>query len=417
MFKFLHTADIHLDSPLRGLDRYEGAPAEEIRGASRVALANLVDLAIRERVAFVVIAGDLYDGDWRDHNTGLRFAREMVRLREAEIPVFGVYGNHDAASKITRELRLPANVAFFSTDAAESMRVEAFDVVLHGQSFQDRCTKKDLAKNYPAAESGCFNLGILHTSMTGREGHDSYAPCSESCLRESGYDYWALGHIHVRDVLRGTPTIAYPGNIQGRHIGETGSKGCLVVEVADNREVTTRFEPLDVMRWQSVEVVVNDMEQKPAVIDRVETKLKEVVDEASGRLVAARVVLRGSTTLATDLAANPRQWTADVRALALDVARDGLWIEQVSNKTMLPELYREDASLDGADDTPLAELLATVDELLAASEIDEGLQSSLADLRNKLPRELSSAMPIDDHQWWQGVLAEATAKLRHELGG
>ncbi len=413
MLKFLHTADIHLDSPLRGLDRYEGAPAEEIRGASRVALTNLVDLAIRERVAFVVIAGDLYDGDWRDFNTGLCFVREMVRLREAEIPVFGVFGNHDAASKITRDLRLPENVQFFSTDAAESMRVEAFDVVLHGQSFQDRCTKIDLAKNYPAAESGCFNLGILHTSMTGREGHASYAPCSETCLRDSGYDYWALGHIHTRDVMPGTPTIAFPGNIQGRHIGETGPKGCLVVEVADNRVVTPRFEPLDVMRWESVDVTVDVDDQKADVLDRVESQLQEVVDESAGRLVATRVVLRGSANIATDLAANPRGWTADIRSLALDVARDGLWIEKVSNKTSLPAQV---ANMS-ADDTPLAELLATVGELLAAGDIDEQLQGSIADLRNKLPRELESAMPVGDHEWWQGVLNDAAGKLRHELGG
>ena len=96
MFKFLHAADIHLDSPLRGLDRYEGCPVEEIRGATRRALEGLVRLAVAERVAFVLIAGDVYDGDWPDHGTGLFFARKMAELKDARIPVYLISGNHDA---------------------------------------------------------------------------------------------------------------------------------------------------------------------------------------------------------------------------------------------------------------------------------------------------------------------------------
>src|SRR3972149_747737 len=113
--KFIHVADIHLDSPLRGLERYEGAPVAELRGATREALESLVRVSLEERVDFVLIAGDVYDGDWRDYNTGLFFARQMTRLREAGIPVLLIRGNHDAASQITRELRLPENVNRFST--------------------------------------------------------------------------------------------------------------------------------------------------------------------------------------------------------------------------------------------------------------------------------------------------------------
>ena len=108
MFTFLHAADIHLDSPLLRLPEYEGAQVEKIRRATRDALENLVNLAIEKSVDFVVLAGDLYDGDWTDFGTGLFFVNQMGRLREAGIPVFGVYGNHDAASKITRSLPLPA---------------------------------------------------------------------------------------------------------------------------------------------------------------------------------------------------------------------------------------------------------------------------------------------------------------------
>src|SRR3974390_1395346 len=132
---FLHAADIHLDSPLNGLERYENAPVDRIRGATRRAFTRLIDLAIDKRVDFVLLAGDLYDGDWRDYNTGLFLARELRRLRDCHIPVFLIAGNHDAANKMTRSLRLPDNVRFFSQDRPETVALDALDVAIHGQSF------------------------------------------------------------------------------------------------------------------------------------------------------------------------------------------------------------------------------------------------------------------------------------------
>jgi len=413
MFTFLHAADIHLDSPLRGLDRYEGAPVDEIRGATRKALVKLVDLAIREDVAFVVLAGDLYDGDWKDFDTGLFFVSQMSRLREAEIPVFGVYGNHDAASKITRSLRLPDNVTFFPTAAAETHRLDSLDVALHGQSFARQCTTADLAKDYPAPVSGCFNLGILHTSMAGKEGHDRYAPCSESCLRDSGYDYWALGHIHQREVLPGEPTIAYPGNIQGRHIREAGPKGCLLVQVDEENSVTTRFESLDVLRWGVAEVSLEGAEDKTEALERIADALRQAVEGAEGRLTATRLVLRGKTSLADLIAVELKQWTADVRAVGLDLGTDRLWVERVKNKTTRPTA----TEASGHDDSPLLEVTKIVAELSGASSVAEDLGFDLSDLLRKLPTELKNAVKTSDAEWWCEVLRDAEAKLLSELRG
>ena len=100
-FKFLHAADLHLDSPLKRLARYEGAPVDELRSAPRAALRNLVSLAIEEKVDFVLIAGDLYDGDWKDYNTGLFLNQRLKELQSASIPVYLVKGNHDAESRIS----------------------------------------------------------------------------------------------------------------------------------------------------------------------------------------------------------------------------------------------------------------------------------------------------------------------------
>lgn len=413
MFKFLHAADIHLDSPLRGLDRYEGAPVQEIRGATRRALENLVEVALSEAVGFVVLAGDLYDGDWRDFNTGLFFVKQMARLREAGIPVYAVNGNHDALSRITRSLPLPDNLHVFRTDEATTVRPAGIEAAIHGQSFAQQCTTSDLAKNYPSAVPGIFNLGVLHTSMTGREGHGSYAPCTEACLRDRGYDYWALGHIHQREVLGGNVTIAYPGNIQGRHIRETGPKGCLVVSVDDDFTVDPVFEPLDVLRWEVVRVGLEDAITPPEALDRIGDALREAVDGADGRLVAARVVLGGTTELAGAIAASRRQWVADIRAIAIDIGAERLWVEKVMNETA-PLVGR---TVEAEDDTPRAEVTSLVAELLAAGAVSDDLKVDFSDLQQKLPTEVAESLRLSDPQWWGEVLGEARTRLLAELKG
>ncbi|MBX3426901.1 MAG: DNA repair exonuclease [Pirellulales bacterium] len=413
MFKFLHAADIHLDSPLRGLDRYEGAPADQIRGATRRAFENLVKVALREDVAFVVLAGDLYDGDWRDFNTGLFFVKQMARLKEAGIPVYAVSGNHDATSRITRSLPLPENVHWFPTGEATTVRVVGVDVAIHGQSFAEQCTTDDLAKSYPAALSGVFNLGVLHTSMTGRDGHGSYAPCSEACLRDRGYDYWALGHIHQREVLSGATTIAYPGNIQGRHIRENGPKGCLVVHVNDNLAADPVFQPLDVLRWEVARIGLEDAESLSDAFDRVRDALSQLVEQAEGRLVAVRVVLEGATSLSEAIAAAGRQWVADVRALALDIGAERVWLEKVVNETTSPVDRRAAAE----EDTPRAEVASLVEELLVSATAGADIGVDLSDLQLKLPSELADALRTADPDWWRDVLGEARSRLLAELKG
>jgi len=213
--KFLHAADIHLDSPLRGLERYEGAPVGEIRGATRRAFERLVDLAIEEEVAFVLLAGDLYDGDWKDYNTGLFFVSQMNRLREADIRAFVIAGNHDAASQITRVLRPPDNVKVFSTKRPETAVLEDLGVALHGQGFASVAVTEDLSAGYPAAVPHLFNIGLLHTSLDGREGHAAYAPCSVDGLRSRGYQFWALGHVTSARWSPAIPGSSFPATSRG----------------------------------------------------------------------------------------------------------------------------------------------------------------------------------------------------------
>ena len=224
-FRFLHAADIHLDSPMRGLEADPDAPIKLVREASRAAFRNLIDTAINERVAFVLIAGDLYDGDWQDWRTGLFFVEQVSRLAAAGIPLIMVAGNHDAASVITRHLRLPEHVTLFPHDRGGRLLLEEYGVAVHGQSFATRAVTEDLSRNYPDPVPDLFNIGLLHTSLTGRPGHENYAPTTVDVLIAKGYDYWALGHVHAREIIHEDPWIVFPGNLQGRQVRESGPQG------------------------------------------------------------------------------------------------------------------------------------------------------------------------------------------------
>ena len=258
--RFLHASDLHIDSPLRGLDRYEGAPVARLRTATRAALERLVDMAIAERVDFVLFAGDIYDRDWQDFHTGLFFREQLVRLDRANIRVFIVQGNHDAQGVITRQLILPPNVTVFSSRTAQTFRIDELAVAIHGRSFPDRAVGEDLVPSYLEPVPDFFNIGMLHTSLNGRVGHDTYAPTDLATLLAKGYDYWALGHVHAREVVSEAPRVVFPGNLQGRKADETGPKGCELVTVQAGW-IEAEFVALDVVRWNKLVVSLDGLDR------------------------------------------------------------------------------------------------------------------------------------------------------------
>lgn len=382
MVLFLHTADIHLDSPLRGLEAHEDAPVEEIQGATRRAFDNLVDLAIEEEVDFVLIAGDLYDGDWKDYNTGLYFAGRMGRLDKAGIKVFIVSGNHDAASQITRTMPLPVNVTLFSSNNPNSVKLDELGVIIHGQSYSSRSVTENLASQYPQHDSSYFNIGLFHTSLTGREDHENYAPCTLDDLISKGYDYWALGHIHKREVVSQEPWIVFPGNIQGRHVKETGPKGATLVTIEDGRIVEVQERELDVLRWAICKIDLAGCESREAVYEHVRSAMEKEHGLADGKTLAVRLQLEGRCPLHSELHALSGQWTEEFRGIAAELG--DVWLEEVKFRTTR-EIALEEVV---GEDTPLAGLLPAVEALDFGAEAITKLVPDLANLKTKLPAEL-----------------------------
>ncbi|WPL15194.1 putative metallophosphoesterase YhaO [Thiorhodovibrio winogradskyi] len=413
MPNLLHAADLHLDSPQTGLEAYEGAPVDEIRGATRRALEHLVELALDEAVDALLLAGDIYDGDWRDYNTGLFFAGQMTRLKEARIPVFMVQGNHDAASQISRQLRLPDNVHLFPSRRPGSIRLESAGLALHGQSYPSRQVEQNLARGYPPAEPGAFNIGLLHTSLDGRPGHASYAPCRLDDLRRLGYDYWALGHVHQREVVSQDPWVVFPGNLQGRHARETGVKGATLVRIDKGQVQAVEHHPLDAMRWALCEIAVDDGIKREQLEERIASALRTELDAADGRLLAIRLRLHGSTREDAELRARAEELLNQCRLLALDSGGRGIWIEKLVIATERPRVIASATHVNTPDEaspsppspispsSPLGEALADPESLLNASlddptSLTTALLEEVADLERKLPASLTSESdPLD----------------------
>ncbi|QGZ58262.1 metallophosphoesterase family protein [Paraburkholderia acidiphila] len=330
--KFIHAADLHLDSPLHGLSAYPDAPAGQLRNATREALRLLVDRAIEEEVAFVVIAGDLYDGDWKDHNTGIFFGQQMGRLRKAGIRVFALWGNHDAESEMTRKLTLPDNVVVFSHRKPETHVLDDIKVALHGQSFKDKAVVENLALGYPSPVSGCYNIGVLHTALEGYSAHATYAPCTRAELHAKGYDYWALGHVHEFQQWSEQSTIVFPGNLQGRHIRETGRRGAVLVSVEGGRTEVERLY-LDVLRWESVRVEASDCESVADLARKIGVALEALLSVDAHVPRAVRVTVTGKSPAHGLFFGRATQLRAEVLNQIGIIGNDKLWLEKVKLET------------------------------------------------------------------------------------
>ena len=388
--KFIHTADIHLDSPLTGLSAYVDAPVEMLRTATRDAFTNLISEAIEQSVDFMVIAGDLYDGTWKDHNTGIYFCKEMGRLKKAGIPVYLLFGNHDAESEMTKKLQLPDNVFAFDTKKPSTFRLEHLKVALHGRSFKENETTENLASGYPAPVADMFNIGVLHTALEGNAAHATYAPCSLDELHAKGYHYWALGHVHDYQLWEGGSTVVFPGNLQGRHIRETGPRGAVIVTADEHgiQDINRLF--VDVLRWASLEVDVTECHSLAEVVRAVGKALEELVDNSISTIpIAVRVTVIGKTAAHGDLFGLELQLRSEVLALAVAMGAERLWIEKVKVATSTAD--------DGEAVRARADALSDLQDLLHAAESDtdflKSLQMELLGLVNKAPLELQTTVP------------------------
>ena len=405
-FTFIHAADLHLGSPLGGLASRSAELAQRFTSAGRAAFSALIDHAIETKVAFMVVAGDIYDGDWADHAIGLFFAREIGRLERAGIPFAYVRGNHDAESVMLKSITLPASVMEFPSGKAAIHLIASLRVALHGRSFPARNVPDDFVASYGAPREGWFNIGLLHTDCGGHPNHATYAPCSVAELVAKGYDYWALGHVHDYVELSRDPHIIFPGNLQGRSIRECGPRGAVAVDVVDGRVADVRRIVMDKARFAHLDLNVGIAASEPDIHEIVVGELHPHVAEAENRPIALRITLRGATVLHDTLAGNPDRVVAELQAAAHRVHEE-VWLEKVRIRTTRPA--RPSDAVEGRLD-PTA-LLA---ELHRDGDVRARAAALIADIKAKLPGGMASS---DDGEFGDNldelmIEAEATIMAR-----
>jgi DNA repair exonuclease SbcCD nuclease subunit len=412
--KFLHAADLHLDSPLRGLARHDEAPVDDLRGATRAAFTNLVELAIEEKVAFVLLAGDLYDGTWQDFSTAIFLGRKLGELDRAGIRVFGLLGNHDAQSKLTKALEKPQNLTLFPANKPQTEVLNDLEVAIHGQSFGQQHVEENLAAGFPAARPGLFNIGLLHTSLDGREGHAAYAPCKLDDLRARDYQYWALGHVHAGEEVSTDPWVVFPGCLQGRHARETGPKGCCLVTVEDGRVESVEHRVLDVVRWASCEVDLGKVNNMQGVLDSASKALREVLEDAEDRMVATRIRFVGASPVHAELQGKTQWLRQKLLELAAELYGEGLWIEKV----VMATTSKLDRGTVLAGDGALGGMARSILEVREEPSAVRGLDAALASFREKLPPEVFLAedgLRLDDQEVVARLIQEAKELLLGKL--
>ncbi|EAD4270094.1 exonuclease SbcCD subunit D [Listeria monocytogenes] len=274
--QFLHMADLHLDSPFIGLSTLPQPLFSAIQESTFQSLERITTVAIKEAVDFVLIAGDIYDSEDQSVRAQARFSKEMKRLEVANIPVFMIHGNHDFIEKHKEKLTLPSNVHVFSEQVEVMLHKTAtgVSVNIYGFSYNERHIRSSRVDKYKIQGNADFHIALLHGSeVSSSEEHDLYAPFRVQEISKKGFDYWALGHIHKRQLLAESPSIYYPGNIQGRNRKESGEKGASIITLSE-ASTTIDFIGTSPIIWEEAVITLPENSEINAFY-RETTKLLE----------------------------------------------------------------------------------------------------------------------------------------------
>jgi len=391
-FRFIHAADVHLDSPLRSLALRDPDLAELIGNATRRAFVRIIDLCLDEQVDALLLAGDLYDGDQTSMKTARFLSEQIRRLHEAGIHVFVIRGNHDALSRITKELTFPDSVKVFG-GRAEAIVVDRsngdFPVAIHGLSFAQPHAPESLIGKYKLPIEGAVNIGLLHTSLAGAPGHDLYAPCSLADLQATGFRYWALGHVHKRSVVEGKCAIVMPGMPQGRDINEAGAKSVTLITVADDRSILIEERVTSIAQFERVSIDATRIDDWRDLVGALGRVIERARNGLASEHLVARVHLTGTTPLAWRIRRDLDLLKTEVDDRASMIG--ACWVERLEVDCKAP------GAAAASRDHPITELRRLIDEEVIRSDAYQAEAVDIAEeLRTQLPQECRNLLGADE---------------------
>ena len=415
-FKFIHAADLHLDSPFRGVTAQAPEIAAALQDATFRAFEGLIQLAIEQQVLFVLVAGDVYDGADRSIRAQLRFRDGLAQLAAHGIHAFVVHGNHDSLDGWSSALTWPDGVKAFGAQPEtvvvqqDGLPVAAVSGISYGRS---RVTESLAQQLHPDAGE-LFQIALLHANCGGYAEHEPYAPCTLDELAAAGFDYWALGHVHEHAVLSQYPHVVYPGNTQGRHIRESGPRGACVVHVDQGKQVELSFHPLDSVRWMAPNVSISGVDSVDALQRTLEKAALGGRDAADGRAVVCRITLEGSGALYDELARDGAlTGLRDALRETLAAEQPFVWVERLESRCR-PEM---DLARRQEQGDLLGTALKVAAELLDSDQLATQMAPALEDLfqhrrAGKALDELSATelrALVDEARWLCVELLEGGA--------
>lgn len=398
--RFIHTADLHLGSPFIGMRDLQKEQWKKLKDSTLEAFDRLIHYALKTNPDFVLIVGDIYDGEDRNIRAQARFQKGMQQLAEQKIPVIMCYGNHDHLSGNWTRFELPENVHAFDDTVSQFKLVTASGpVTFTGFSYGKRHISESMVEHYPVAQNQEYHIGLLHGSLEGDSTHAVYAPFKKEQLFSKQYDYWALGHIHKRQELANEPAVVYPGNIQGRHRKESGVKGFYEVTLS---KTTTQlaFIPTSVVQFDQVAVSAKGIVHMNELIDVCQEKLS-LFNETAGTAIIELVFTELDQESFQLLAEIPESELVEMLRESMAEMDSFVWIQSIQLqqteqdaelspigatlietmeswetdnwKAVLKELYRHPKSsrfLETIDDQTVGEL-----QLAAAQKIRRTMQA------------------------------------------
>ena len=301
--RFIHAADLHLDSPFRGIGDIAPELRDQLQSATLSAFERIINHTIENKADFLILAGDLYDSRDRSLRALLAFRRQMERLAERDVSVYIVHGNHDPLNGWGSEFQLPPNVTTFSgrTDTEPFVRHGREVADITGVSYTRERVMENLAASFKPGGNAPYSIAVLHANVGGQTGHADYAPATVNELANAGFDYWALGHVHSRSILATEPAmIVYPGNTQGRHARESGPRGCYQVDVDTHGRAHLQFVETDVVRWAHITVSIAGHSRLSSLVNTMLEKGREVAAQFAGPTVV-RCTISGNGSLHREL--------------------------------------------------------------------------------------------------------------------
>ncbi|MFH0980080.1 MAG: DNA repair exonuclease [Planctomycetota bacterium] len=380
MFKFVHAADLHLDSPFKGITADSESVAATLRSATFDAYNALVALCVEREADFLVVAGDVYDGADRSLRAQLCFRDGLARLAQHGIRAFVVHGNHDPLDGWASAIAWPDGVHIFSGDDVETVPLERRGRVVaavSGISYRTRRESRKLFSHFHATQPDLFQIGLLHCNCGGNVAHEDYVPCQPDDLAQVGLSYWALGHVHTRAVLNENPHIVYPGNTQGRSIREPGERGCYLVTVDDGGRLELEFCPLQAVQWLTDEVSIDGLETIDALDRALLGTVEDLRERGGGGPVICRLALTGRGPLYRELVSDGGLAELQSRARESGLSATPIvWVQEVE---MAARPAVDLADLRDARDL-LGQALLIAQEIQGAADLPEILQPTLAEL-------------------------------------